>query len=99
MADDIHDSFDSANPDAAARGRRGPPRPPSLAELPDRILEMLRRTPAGEVENQLRTGVNSLIGRLDLVTREEFEIQQAMVERLRERVEAIERQLNAHDGK
>lgn len=67
----------------------GRPRNP-LSDLPDRILAMLRASPAGEVEVQLKSLVSQAVNRLDLVTREEFEIQQAMVERLRDRLEAIE---------
>lgn len=69
-------------------------RPPNLTELPERLLELLRKSPAAEIEHQLKALVSSTVSRLDLVTREEFDIQAEMVERLRERVEALERQLN-----
>ncbi|MEZ5657815.1 MAG: accessory factor UbiK family protein [Burkholderiaceae bacterium] len=68
------------------------PRRPGFgfAELPDRLLEILRASPAGEIEQHLRAGLQQGIERLDLVTREEFEIQREMVERLRARIEALE---------
>ena len=67
---------------------------PSLAELPDKLLALLRQSPAGEIEQGLKNLVNSTIAKLDLVTREEFEIQAAMIERLRERIEVLESKLD-----
>jgi len=71
--------------------------PPNLAELPDKLLTLLRQSPAGEIEQNFKNLVNSTISKLDLVTREEFEIQQAMIEKLRLRVERIEATLNKQE--
>ncbi len=38
------------------------------------------------------------LGKLDLVTREEFEVQKAVLRRTREKLEALERQLDAMDA-
>lgn len=95
MNDAQNDSYDH---DANDRQTRGPfagfGKPPAnLAELPDKFLALLRQSPAGEIEQNLKNLANSTIAKLDLVTREEFEIQQAMVEKLRLRVEKIEAML------
>lgn len=76
------------NPFAQGAGSR-----PSLAELPDKLLALLRQSPAGEIEQGLKNLVNSTVAKLDLVTREEFEIQAEMIERLRARIEALEAKL------
>ena len=43
-----------------------------------------------DVQNNLRSGLESALGRLNLVTREEFDIQTAVLERTRSKVEALE---------
>ncbi|MEZ5652638.1 MAG: accessory factor UbiK family protein [Burkholderiaceae bacterium] len=80
-----------ADQDSASRSSARPPF--GFGDLPDRMLEMLRASPAGEIEKHLRAGLQQGIERLDLVTREEFEVQRDMVERLRARVEALEARL------
>lgn len=46
-----------------------------------------------DVEQQARAAVTSVLSRLDLVTREEFDAQQAVLLRTREKVEALERRV------
>ena len=96
MNDSQNDSYDD---DAQGNQPRRPfPRfgkpPANLAELPDKLLGLLRQSPAGEIEQNFKNLANSTIAKLDLVTREEFEIQQAMIEKLRIRIEKIEATLN-----
>lgn len=80
--------------DSTGPGRgRGPAS--GLADLPERLLAMLRASPAGEIEQHLRAGLQQGIEKLDLVTREEYELQVEQVERLRARIEALEARLNA----
>lgn len=66
----------------------------------DRIVaEISRRLPAdlgelrAEVERNVQTALRESISRLDLVGREEFDIQQKVLERTREKLEALERQV------
>lgn len=72
-----------------------------LEELSGKIGEMLANSPAKDIEKNLRAVFHNVTNKLDLVPREEFEIQQAvlqktrdMVETLETRVAALERQLN-----
>lgn len=46
-----------------------------------------------DVEHNLRSALESALARLDLVTREEFEIQRAVLSRSRERLEALEKRV------
>lgn len=65
----------------------------------DRIMaEVRQRVPlagdiAGEVEHNLRTVLSEAISRLDLITREEFDAQQRVLTRTRERLEALEQEV------
>ncbi len=52
--------------------------PPGLQALQD------------DLQRNLRNGIESALGRLNLVTREEFEIQQAVLLRTREKLKALE---------
>lgn len=49
----------------------------------------------GDLQRNLRVGLESALGKLNLVTREEFEIQQAVLLRTREKLKALEDRLAA----
>ncbi|RFF28366.1 MULTISPECIES: accessory factor UbiK family protein [unclassified Wenzhouxiangella] len=51
------------------------------------------RTARAELEEQFRAVLESAFDRMDLVTREEFEIQKKVLLRTREKLEALEKQL------
>ena len=51
-----------------------------------------------DMEQNFRATLRAGLGRLDLVTREEFEVQRAVLLRTREKVEALERALAALDA-
>jgi len=57
------------------------------------------REAADNVELKVKQAVQSQLGKLDVVTREEMDIQQELVMRLRKRIEALEDRLDALDGK
>ena len=72
------------------------------ASLIDKLVsEISRRLPAGveqmrgEIEHNARSVLREAISRLDLITREEFEIQQQVLLRTRERLEALEKEVAA----
>jgi BMFP domain-containing protein YqiC len=46
-----------------------------------------------DLENNFRSLLQTTLGKLDLVTREEFDVQRKVLERTREKLEAIERTL------
>ena len=48
-----------------------------------------------DLQRNLRSGLESALGRLNLVTREEFEIQQAVLQRTREKLKALEARVAA----
>lgn len=69
----------------------------------DRIDQFIQQTKAllpsnalsGEVEPKLRALASSLISKLDVVSREDFEAQSAVLLRTREKIDALEKQLQA----
>lgn len=66
-----------------------------LDEINARISQVLAASPAGDVEKNLRASLQALFARLDLVTREEFEVQQAVLVRTREKLDRLEAQVAA----
>ncbi|MFA5677215.1 MAG: accessory factor UbiK family protein [Pseudomonas sp.] len=49
--------------------------------------------PTADIEKQLKALVQSALSKLDVVSREEFETQQTVLLRTRERLEALEKQV------
>jgi BMFP domain-containing protein YqiC len=66
-----------------------------IETLSQRLAEMLKDSPASDLEARLKTGLTSLLGKLDLVTREEFEVQSEVLLRARTQLSALEARLNA----
>jgi BMFP domain-containing protein YqiC len=61
-----------------------------LDDLNRRVRELLDATPAKDVEKNLRALMSATFSHLDLVTREEFDIQQDVLRRTRERLQQME---------
>ena len=61
-------------------------------KLAEAVPEGLR-TVGSELESNFRAVLRASLAKLDLVTREEFEVQEAVLERTRERLETLEARL------
>lgn len=61
-----------------------------LDDLNRRVREMVNASPARDLEKNLRAMMSSTFSRLDLVTREEFDVQQEVLRRTREKLQALE---------
>jgi BMFP domain-containing protein YqiC len=61
-----------------------------LDEIGGKIKDVLAQSPAGDIEKNLRAVLQAAFARLDLVTREEFDVQQAVLLRTREKLTALE---------
>ena len=61
-----------------------------LDELNRKVAELIAASPAKDVEKNLRALLSSAFSRLDLVTREEFDIQQDVLRRAREKLDQME---------
>ena len=63
----------------------------------EQVLDSLRRAVPGglaqEVEKNLRAALTAALAKLDLVTREELEVQAAVLARTRARLEELEKQV------
>jgi BMFP domain-containing protein YqiC len=61
-----------------------------LNELNKKISELIAASPAKDVEKNVRALLSSAFARLDLVTREEFDVQQEVLGRTREKLQQME---------
>jgi ubiquinone biosynthesis accessory factor UbiK len=66
-------------------------------KLAEAVPEGLRSA-RDDLEQNFRSVLHAGISRLDLVTREEFDVQQAVLARTREKLEALERRLNTMEA-
>ena len=64
--------------------------PKLLDDISARISELLAATPARDIEKNTRALLSSAFARLDLVTREEFDIQVTLLARAMEKLAALE---------
>ena len=66
-----------------------------IDELNAKVRELLAKTPARDLETNMRAMLASTFARLDLVTRHEFDIQTEVLARTREKLESIQAQIDA----
>jgi ubiquinone biosynthesis accessory factor UbiK len=62
----------------------------TLDELAARIGQAFENSPAKDLEKNVKALLASSLARLDLVTRQEFDIQREVLQRTREKVEMLE---------
>ncbi len=65
-------------------------KPSLLSDLQQSIQQVLQRSPARDVEKNLKAMLSQGFAKLDLLTREEFEIQSEVLARTRAKLEALE---------
>ncbi len=59
-------------------------------ELSARLSELLAASPARDIEKNLRALLGAALGRADLATREEFDVQAKLLARARDQLTALE---------
>ncbi|HYA21495.1 MAG TPA: accessory factor UbiK family protein [Burkholderiales bacterium] len=64
-----------------------------LDEMSKKISEVLAQSPVKDIEKNTRALLVSLFARLDLVTREEFDVQQEVLKRTREKLSEMEKRV------
>jgi len=67
-------------------------------EIDRRMRDILARSPAADLEKNLRALLQSAFARLDLVTREEFDVQREVLARTRAKLAELEAKLAELEG-
>jgi BMFP domain-containing protein YqiC len=70
-----------------------------LDDLGNRVREIIEKSPAKDLEKNLKAMLSSAVTRLDLVTREEFEVQTQVLLRTREKLTELEGRLAALEAR
>ncbi len=67
--------------------------PKMLDEMSKKVSEVLAQSPVKDIEKNARAMLASLFARLDLITREEFDVQQEVLKRTREKLAEMEKRV------
>ena len=70
-----------------------------LDELARRMGEALQNSPVRDLEKNARAILSAGLSKLDLVTREEFDIQADVLRRTREQLQALEARVSALEAR
>lgn len=73
--------------------------PKIFEDLSARISQALAATPAADIEKNLRAMLTAQLAKLDLVTREDFEVQKEMLARAQARMAMLEQRLAELEGR
>jgi BMFP domain-containing protein YqiC len=68
-------------------------------EVAGKVSEILAFSPAKDVEKNLKASLAAWLSKLDLVTREEFDVQSQVLARTREKLQQLEDRLAALEAK
>lgn len=63
-----------------------------------KVSEVLAMSPARDMEKNLKAGLAAWLSRLDLVTREEFDVQALVLARTRDKLQELEARLARLEG-
>ena len=66
-----------------------------LDDISRRISGLMAESPVADIEKNLRPVLHSLFSKLELVTREEFDVQTQVLQRTREQLTQMEQRLAA----
>lgn len=65
----------------------------NLDQLTQKMGEVFKQSPARDLEQNLKAGISGWLSKLDLVTREEFDVQSEVLARTREKLTQLEARL------
>lgn len=69
--------------------------PKILEDFGAKMSALLANTPAKDIEKNAKAMMGGLFSKLDLVTREEFDVQAEVLARTREKLQALEARVDA----
>ncbi|MDP2794377.1 MAG: accessory factor UbiK family protein [Sulfurisoma sp.] len=73
--------------------------PKTLEEFSARFSALIKATPAGDIEKNVKAFLASGLGRLNLVTREEFDVQREVLAETRRKLSALEARVGELEAK
>jgi hypothetical protein len=70
-----------------------------IDDVAAKVNELLAQSPAKDIEKNVKAMLSGVFSRLDLVTREEFDVQAEVLARTRETLAALEARIATLEGK
>ncbi|MBL79600.1 MAG: phosphoheptose isomerase [Nitrosomonadaceae bacterium] len=70
-----------------------------LDEISTKVNDLVAQSPVKDVEQNMRVLLSGVFSKLDLVTRDEFDVQQEMLMRAREQLNKLEERVNELEKK
>ena len=65
-----------------------------LSELSNKIREIVKDSPLPDIEKNIDALLKSMFTKMELVTREEFDVQMEVLKRTRQKLEELEKKLS-----
>ena len=62
-------------------------------DFQQKVMDLIKASPAADIERNIKALMGQTFNKLDLVSREEFDIQAALLQSLQARVDALEARL------
>jgi BMFP domain-containing protein YqiC len=72
---------------------------PFLEDLQQRLSALFASTPAADIQKNVKALLMQQFARLELVTQEEFDLQREVLQRTREKLEALEARVAQLEGR
>lgn len=69
-----------------------------MEDFQKNVSELIAKSPAADIERNVKAMMAQTFTRLDLVTREEFDVQVQLLERAMQRITALESRLSTLEG-
>ena len=66
-----------------------------IQEISDKISKIIENSPISDMQDNINALLQGTFTKLELVCREEFDVQTQVLRRTREKIEALERKLDA----
>lgn len=73
--------------------------PKFFEDLSGKIAQLLAATPAGDLEKNAKAMLTNAFSRLDLVTREDFDVQREVLARSRQKIAELEARIASLEAK
>ncbi len=72
--------------------------PKIFEELGNKLSALIAASPVKDIEKNVKSLLAGFFEKLDLVTREEFDVQAQLLARTREKLDALEKRITALEG-
>lgn len=66
-----------------------------IEDISNKIREVISNSPAGDLEKNIHALLQSMFTKLELVSREEFDVQAEVLRQTKEKLAALEKQIEA----